>query len=188
MDRLSEDCIRRAAAGDETAFAAIVTNYQKTVYNLALSMLHDREEALDVSQEIFLKIFRFLPDFHFQSSFSTWLYRIARNTVTDVLRSRGRRPCGSLEELNEKGWEPPDPSDASDPFAELRKSERRRLLNEAMEQLSEPHREVLRLYAFAGESYESIAALLGIEIGTVKSRISRAKKELRNLLAERNFF
>ena len=188
MDRLSEDCIRRAAAGDETAFAAIVTSYQKTEYHLALSTLHDREEALDASQEIFLKVFRFLPDFHFQSSFSTWLYRIARNTVTDILRSRGRRPCGSVDELAEQGWEPPDAAEGADPFAGLLKSERRRLLTESMENLSEPHREILRLYAFAGESYESIAALLGIEIGTVKSRISRAKKELRNLLAERNFF
>lgn len=185
---MSDDIIRRAAKGDEEAFAALVTAHQHMVYNLALSILRNRDDALDVSQEVFIKVYRFLPSYHFDSAFTTWLYRLTKNAVLDYLRAKKRKPSSSLEALEENGGVFRDEETSTDPFTDLLTAERKRMLYAAMDELSEAHREVIRLSCFCGESYESIAAILGIELGTVKSRINRAKKELRKILERRNYF
>ena len=187
VEQLPDIVIKKAADGDEAAFSRIVSTYQKPVYNLALSILRDPEEAFDASQDAFLKIFRALPSFRFDCLFSSWLYRITRNTALDHVRRRNRTAHESLEEKGEFGYEPAS-DDSRDPFLETVRSERKRMLLEAIDALSDSHREVILLSAFAGASYQEIADLLGIEIGTVKSRISRAKNELKKILETRNFF
>ncbi len=188
MTEHEKDRIRRAAAGDEAAFAELVTAYQTMVYNMALSLLRNREDALDVSQEIFLKVYRSLPRYRFESAFSTWLYRLTKNAVLDHLRAQKRKPKAALEALEEQGVTVRDESECADPFTALLTAERRRMLYDAIEELSEDHREVIRLTVFCGESYERVAEILSAEVGTVKSRVFRAKKELRKLLEKRNFF
>jgi len=188
MNERENDVIRRAAKGDEEAFAELVKAHQTMVYNMALSFLRNREDALDVSQEVFLKVYRALPRYRFESAFSTWLYRLTKNAVLDHLRAQKRRPKAALDELEEQGMTVKDESEHADPFTELLTNERRQMLYDAMDCLSEEHREVIRLSCFCGESYETIASHLGISLGTVKSRINRAKKELRKLLEKRNYF
>ncbi len=188
MSDVSQDIIRKAATGDENAFAQLVTAYQKMVYHLALSLLHNREDALDVSQEVFIKVYRFLPNYHFESAFSTWLYRLTKNAILDYLRAKKRRPATSMDMLEEQGILLRDETEPADPFVDFLTMERRRMLYDAIDELSEAHREVIRLFCFCGESYETIATILGIELGTVKSRLNRAKKELRKLLEKRNYF
>ena len=187
MNEAENDVIRRAAGGDEAAFSRLVTDYQTMVYNLALSLLRNREEALDVSQEVFLKAWRALPRYRFESAFSTWLYRLTKNTVLDHFRAQKRRPA-TVEQSEATGIFLREESESADLFSVLLARERRRLLTEALEELSEEHREVIRLTAFCGESYERTAQILGIEVGTVKSRLFRAKRELRKRLEKRNYF
>ncbi len=188
MQNISSDVIRRAATGDERAFAELVNAYQTLVYNTALSILRDRENALDVSQEVFLKVYRFLPSFHFESAFSTWLYRLTRNAALDHLRKNKKRIASSTEELAEQGFLPAEAEETTDPFTEMLREERRQMLYDAIEELPEHHREIIRMACFSGMAYDAIAEVLGIELGTVKSRLFRAKQELRKLLEKRNYF
>jgi len=180
--------ILAAVRGDMDAFSALVSEHQTMVYHLALSMVHHREDALDVSQEVFLKLYRFLPSFQFESAFTTWLYRLTKNTALDFLRSAKRRSKASLDHLTEQGMTLPDPEEQHDPYTETVASERRMLLYRAIARLSDSHREILVLHAFCGLSYEEIAETLNIELGTVKSRLNRAKQQLRKLLEMGNFF
>ena len=187
-DNIPDSVIKRAASGDSGAMNEIITFYQKLVYNIACSMLRDGNDALDASQEVFIKIYRHIGEFRFDSSFSTWVYRITRNTVTDICRQKTRRTETPLEDTMTDDGECriPDPSMAVDEIAEA--DERKRMLYRAIDSLSENHRNVIVLYHFCGSSYEDIAAILGIGIGTVKSRLNRAKAELKKILTERNFF
>lgn len=187
-DNIPDSVIKRAASGDSGAMNEIITFYQKLVYNIACSMLRDGNDALDASQEVFIKIYRHIGEFRFDSSFSTWIYRITRNTVTDICRQKTRRTETPLEDTMTDDGECriPDPSMAVDEIAEA--DERKRMLYRAIDSLSENHRNVIVLYHFCGRSYEDIAAILGIGIGTVKSRLNRAKAELKRILTERNFF
>lgn len=180
--------IRRAAKGDEAAFAMLVEQYQQMVYHLSFSLLRNREDALDVSQEVFLKVYRFLPEFHFESSFSTWIYRITKNAALDYLRAGTRHNRTSIEALSDLGVPLQDDDPGTDPQTAAVAADRAARLYRAIGLLSEAHREVILLSSFCGESYESIAEKLGIELGTVKSRINRAKHELRKILEDGNFF
>lgn len=187
-DNISDSVIKRAASGDASAMDEIITFYQKMVYNVAFSMLRNREDALDASQEVFIKLYRRLGDFRFDSSFSTWVYRITKNTVTDICRRESHNTEIPIDNtLNDDGeCRIPDPSMAVEEIAEA--DERKRLLYDAIDRLSESHRAVIVLYHFCGRSYDDIASILGIELGTVKSRLNRAKSELKKILSERNFF
>lgn len=187
-DNIPDSVIKRAVSGDIAAMDDIITFYQKLVYNVAFSMLRNREDALDVSQEVFIKIYRRLGDFRFDSSFSTWVYRITKNTVTDFCRRESHRTETSLDDtLNGDGeCRIPDPSMTVDEIAEF--DERKRLLYAAIDRLSESHQAVIVLYHFCGRSYEEIASMLGVELGTVKSRLNRAKAELKKILSDGNFF
>lgn len=187
-DNISDQVIKRAAAGDTAAMNEIIAFYQKLVYNIACSMLRNREDALDASQEVFIKIYRKIGDFRFDSSFSTWVYRITKNTVTDICRRKSRLSETALEDTMTDDGECriPDRSIPVDEIAEA--DERKRMLYRAIENLSDNHRAVIVLYHFCGKSYEDIADILGIGIGTVKSRLNRAKSELKKLLSARNFF
>lgn len=183
--------VARAKAGDESAFAALVEENQKKVYALALRMVGDPEDAADLAQEAFLSAWKGLPQFQGTAAFSTWLYRLTTNACIDFLRREARRKrTGSVLSLDDTGdgdsLELPD--DRADPHRALEQQQTREQIAQAMAKLSEEHRRVLALREVAGLSYAQIADLLGVEEGTVKSRIARARLALRKKLLDAGNF
>ena len=171
--------------GDGSAFEEIVRAYEKNVYNLALRMTASREDALDLSQEAFLKAYSSLHTFRGESKFSVWLYRIVSNTCLDFLRVRARRNETSLEREDEDGEtamrEIPDESLSPERLLERKLT--RESVQRALMSLPEDQRKILLLREIEGLSYEEIARVLSLESGTVKSRIFRARRKLCEFLA-----
>jgi len=183
--------VQQAKAGDRNAFAALVSAYEGKIYNLALRYLGNREDALDASQEVFLRVFRFLPGFQEESGFSTWIYRIGVNVCKDMLIKRSRRNEQSIEvEDEEQEQRTADIADVRyDPELVMEQAELRTVLSAAIADLPEQQREVIVLRDIQGLSYEEIATVLSLESGTVKSRLSRARENLRKkLLQNGNIF
>ena len=182
--------IKRVLSGDGEAFEELVLENQKNVYNLALRLMGNEQDALDVSQEAFIKAYTKLGSFRGGSRFSAWLYRVTYNICLDQLRKNGRANVISLNYTDSEGdegeYEIPDtrttPEDA------LEKRELNEAINEAMEHLSPEHRQILALREGADMSYADISALLGINEGSVKSRISRARRALAKILTENGTF
>ena len=183
--------VQQAKAGDQNAFAQLVTAYESKIYNLALRYLGNREDAMDASQEVFLRVYRFLPGFQEESGFSTWIYRIGVNVCKDMLAKRGRR--------NEQPLEVPDEENESrtievadrryEPEHIMEGVELRTVLADAISSLPEQQREMIVLRDIQGLTYDEIANILSLESGTVKSRISRARENLRKkLLQNGNIF
>ena len=185
------ELVRQAQSGDPRAFEALVTAYEKKIYNLALRYLGDRDDAEDASQEIFLRVFRFLSGFHEESSFSTWLYRIAVNVCKDTLKAKAQRMEQPLEQ---DGGEEEDtviqiPDSRYEPEAVYSEKEKKEIMCDAIRALPDQQREILILRDMRGLTYDEIADALGLEIGTVKSRIARARENLRKkLLQNGNIF
>ena len=181
--------IARVLDGDQDAFAAIVTTHEKQVYNLCLRMVSDPEDAQDLAQEAFLKAWRGLRFYKFESAFSTWLYRLTTNVCIDHLRRQKRRPQISLTMGEEEDEELDLPDTAPLPEEQLLHGEDRRAVAEAMAQLDEESRAILTLRIVEEQSYEQIGEILDLKAGTVKSRIARARGKLKNILLKNgNFF
>lgn len=182
-----EDAIlaERARSGDQDAFAALVERHQGRVYNLSLRLTGSAEDAADLTQEALFKAWRSLPSFHGESAFSTWLYRLTHNLCIDFLRRESRRRAAGSFSLDDEEFGGanliPDPSPT--PQAALEGAQLRRALEQGVGRLSEDHRQALALRQ-TGMSYAEIASTLGVEEGTVKSRIARARLALRNFLRE----
>ena len=172
--------IQQVLDGDVNAFEPIVKEYEKNVYNLALKMTGNPEDAADLSQEAFIKAYNSLSSFRGDSKFSVWLYRIVSNLCLDFLRSRKRRPTVSLSAENEDGEEVElDIADESQsPEALLERKLTREAVRRGLDSLPEEQRQILLLREIQGFSYEEIAGTLDLEAGTVKSRIFRARKRL----------
>ena len=172
--------IRRVQAGETEAFEGLVRAHEKTVYNLALRMTGDAQDAEDMAQEAFLKAYRSLGDFRGESKFSVWLYRIVSNVCLDHLRRQSRRPSVSLtaedEEGEEQQWDVPD--ERLSPERLLEQKLTREAVQKGLRELPEEQRQILLLREIKGLSYEEIGELLSLEPGTVKSRIFRARKRL----------
>lgn len=182
------DLVRAAQAGDDSAFEELVRTYEKKVYHLALRMCGNPDDAYEIAQEAFLSVWKGLKFFRGESSFSTWLYRLASNAAIDFLR-REKRQSGpgdvSLDD-EETYIEPADPRPT--PQQQAERSEVRQVLAEGLNKLSPEHRQVLLLRELQGLSYEEIADTLDLDLGTVKSRIARAREKLRKyLLRSGNF-
>lgn len=183
--------VQQAKAGDRNAFAALVSAYESKIYNLALRYLGNREDAMDASQEVFLRVFRFLPGFQEESGFSTWIYRIGVNVCKDMLAKQSKRNEQSIEvEDEEEDRRTLDIVDCRySPEQILENAELRTILSTAIASLPEQQREVVVLRDIQGLSYEEIASVLSLESGTVKSRLSRARENLRKkLLQNGNIF
>ena len=182
------DILQRARKGDSAAFEEIVRAHEKTVYNLALRTLGNREDAEDAVQETFLKAYMALSGFRGESRLSVWLYRIASNVCTDALRRR--RETVSLSAEDENGERELEIEDTRfDPAAAAEKSALRDAVRAAMDALPDASRRVLLLREIGGLSYDEIARTLEIDVGTVKTRIFRGRKKLCVLLSQNgNFF
>lgn len=169
-------------AGQPAAFGELVRRHQDRVFNLCARILGNHEDAADAAQEAFLHAYQALPAFKGDSEFFTWLYRIAFNAA--VSQKRKRRPVARLDgDRAGEGFEPPDPASIDPPPPAVERAEEAAKLAEALARLSPDHRAVLVLKDIDGEKYEDIAAALGIPIGTVRSRLHRARLELRQMIA-----
>ncbi|MBQ9249469.1 MAG: sigma-70 family RNA polymerase sigma factor [Oscillospiraceae bacterium] len=172
--------IRRVLDGDVNAFEDLVAAYEKNVYNLALRMTGNAQDAEDMAQEAFIKAYNSLPSFRGDSKFSVWLYRIVSNVCLDFLRKQNRRPASSLSQEDEDGEETQMdiPDESQSPEQLLERSLTQEAVQRGLQSLSEEQRQILLLREIQGLSYEEIAETLDLEAGTVKSRIFRARKKL----------
>lgn len=182
-----EVLVKAAREGDTAAFEVLVTRYERKVYSLAYRYSGDPDDARDLAQEAFLKAFVALKGFRGGSSFSTWIYRITANVCLDAMRSRRRRPTVSLDRPLAAGdgdmkWQVPDGS--VDPGEVVERRELQAAVQRAITRLSPEHRMVLVLRDLQDLSYEEVAGVLGLNLGTVKSRLNRARLALRDHLAE----
>lgn len=171
--------IRSVLDGNINDFEQLVTAYEKNVYNLALRMVGDPDDAADITQETFIKAYRAIGSFRGDSKFSSWIYRIASNVCLDFLRSRSRRaqvPLSFENEDAEGEIELPDMS--QNPEKVLMKKLSMEAVRRGMEKLPPKQRQILVLRELCGLSYAELAQTLSVEEGTVKSRIFRARKRL----------
>lgn len=175
--RLIADCL----GGKRDAFGELVSRYQTRLYNAALRLVHSPDDAADVVQDAFLSAYQALHTFKGDAEFFTWLYRITFNAAISLKRKK--RPVISLDaNAQDSGFEPDDSSEYVKPGAALERTEDERRLSAAIAKLSPEHREVLLMKDIDGLKYEDIAEVLGVPIGTIRSRLHRARLELRDLL------
>ena len=173
--------IERVCAGETEAFEALVLAHQKNVYNLALKMLGSEEDAADVSQEAFFKAYTALDSFRGDCRFSVWLYRLTSNLCLDLLRRKKRRNEVPLNVRDPETGEDAQPEIPDERFAPEALAEKRALheaLRGGLASLPDGDRQILTLREIGALSYEEIASSLSLELGTVKSRLFRARKKL----------
>lgn len=181
MPAEEQKLIDAAIAGDSSAFERLIEPLEGRIYAVALRMCGNREDAQDCMQESMIRIYRALSSFKGQSSFSTWVYRITMNTCLDELRRRKARRSTSLDTLLDSGWSPADETDT--PERHAIQSEQRRTLERAIAELPEDMRAAVVLRDIQGLAYDEIASALNVNVGTVKSRISRGRERLREKLS-----
>ena len=181
--------IRKVTDGDRDAFEDIVLANQKNVYNLALKMTGSEEDALDISQEAFLKAYRQLGSFRGESRLSVWLYRLTYNLCIDFLRKKPR--AGMISLTNQDDDEPRDieiPDVRELPEDSLMRKETRKAIAESINELGHRHREIIIMREITGMTYIDIASVLKINEGTVKSRLARARLSLAGILVAKGTF
>lgn len=181
------ELVQRCASGDDAACGELVAQHQRMVYQLAFHLLGNREEALDLSQEVFLRVFRTVGSFRGQSSLRTWLFRIVVNQARNRQRWWRRRRQGdqvSLDQHVVDHGEPRQPGDDASPDRVLARKQTARRLWDALDRLPFDQRTAIVLREFDGLSYDEIAFSLDIAVGTVKSRLTRARHALRADLQE----
>jgi len=177
------ELIKSAVRGSTTAFEQIVKKYQTQVFNLCLRMLGNEDDAADATQDSFVKVWKSLNTFQFESQFSTWLYKLASHTCLDYLRKRKRRKEVSMtveDDDEEHEWDMPDKSPGPDEAYEAK--EDKIALSKALDMLEPSQKQIIILRVVNDLSYQQIAEVMGIAEGTVKSRLSRARDNLRTKL------
>jgi RNA polymerase sigma-70 factor (ECF subfamily) len=182
--------VKAFQAGNRAAFDELVLKHKDRLFNLCLKFLGDYQEANDSAQEVFVKVYRSLRKFRFESAFSTWLYRIAVNTCKNKLKSseyRHRKKMVHLDnpgtlEVSTGGLE--ISNETRSPLDELERRERLNLIRRAIDTLPPAHKMVVVLRDIEALSYEDIAHITGYSLGTVKSRLSRARLDLRKKLVK----
>jgi RNA polymerase sigma-70 factor (ECF subfamily) len=182
--------IKKVLGGDKGAFEGLVLANQKNVYNLALKMTKNEDDAMDISQEAFFKAYLQLESYRAESRFSVWLYRLTYNLCIDFLRKKPRTAAVSLTYQD-------DGDDAADieipdarelPEDTVLRRETRKAITESIDELDPAHREIVIMREITGMSYSDMAITLNVSEGTVKSRLSRARKNLVNILVNKGTF
>ena len=174
--------VQQCASGDEDACTRLVTDHQRMVYQLAFHLLGDQQEALDLSQEVFLRVFRTLPSFRGRSTLRTWIYRIVVNQASNRQRwwrRRHRSQQVALDEHAATHGELPESRNFAMPDRVLQERETAGRVWHALDQLPFDQRAAIVLREIDGLSYDEIASSLGVAVGTVKSRLARARENLR---------
>jgi RNA polymerase sigma-70 factor (ECF subfamily) len=172
-----DDLVERCRAGDQSAFAELVDRHKRPVFGLIARLVPDRAQAEDLAQEVFIRVYRGLPYFRGTARLSTWIYRIVVNLCHEA-RAR-RRPGASLDETDEHGRKKYEPG-AHDPA--YRELEFRDRLEKAMAELPENYRVLVAAHYLDGVKYEDLAEALDLPLGTVKTHLHRAKRQLRRIL------
>jgi RNA polymerase sigma-70 factor (ECF subfamily) len=184
--------IERCKRGDRAAFNELLQRYEKQVYNLAYRLTGNYDDAQDIASEVFVRVFNSISKFRGDSAFSTWLFRVVTNVYLDERKRRTSHPVSSLEEYLEMEDGPVKrqvEDGAPGPQELAEQSERTRALQEAINGLPEFQRVMITLYHVQELPYEEIAEILNMPLGTVKSRLNRARRALRDkLLAQRELF
>lgn len=176
------ELINKAKKGDLLSFEKLIIEHEKIVYNVALRMMSDKDDAYDMSQEAFIKAFRNIGNFNEQSTFSTWIYRITVNTCIDEMRKRKNKNTISIDEKlegDENSFQKEIRDTGETPEDIILRKEKDKEIIEALDNLSEEHKIVIVLREIQGFSYEEIAESTDLSLGTVKSRISRARNQLK---------
>lgn len=185
MSDIEKMLIKKSKAGDIESFEILISSYDKKAYNIAFRMMGNEEDAKDMAQEAMLRVYRAIKGFREQSSFSTWLYRIVTNVCLDELRRRKKESTISLDntiETDSGEMRLEICSDKETPEYAYERLEQRQLIADAINQLNEEYRSVIVLRDVQGFSYEEISKILDCSLGTIKSRINRARNALRNKL------
>ena len=180
--------IEAAQQGDMGAFEELVKLYEKRVYALTLRMCKHPEDAAEAAQEAFLSAWQGLPFFRGEASFSTWLYRLASNACVDLLRREGRHKNAAGPSFNDEEAGVDVADHAPQPQEALEHKELKAQIEAGLQSLTPDHRQVLILREMHQLSYDEISAVLEVDVGTVKSRINRARKQLRNFLVKSGNF
>ncbi|MBE6631968.1 MAG: sigma-70 family RNA polymerase sigma factor [Ruminococcaceae bacterium] len=185
--------IKKASNGDSDAFGQLIIKYQNLVYNVCYQFLRNSDDAYDVSQDVFLKAYRSIRTFRGECSFSTWLYRITQNAVKDHISRETRHRTVQMSSLTidddkETEIDLPDSDENGMPDVFAERKDTIKAVRDAISALPEMYKEVIVLRDIEERSYEEIAEMLGIELGTVKSRIYRARISLKEFLEKGNFF
>lgn len=176
-----EKLLKKAQQGDADAFEQLVAPYEQKIYALCLRLLAHREDAQDAAQETMLRLYRALVSYRGEAQLGTFIYRVTANTCMDALRRRNVRACESLEALDDVGVVPVD--DSPGPEETILRAEENERLSRAIDALSDEMRLPLVLREIQALSYEEVAQTLGLEMGTVKSRIHRAREKLARMLS-----
>lgn len=176
--------LRRACKGDVQAFEELMQSHESRIYAIALRMMGNREDAQDCAQEAMVRIYRAMGSFKGQSALATWIYRITMNTCLDELRRRKARKVTSLDSLVDNGWSPTDNGDT--PEEHGLRVEKQNALNQAIQSLPDDMRAAIILRDVKGYSYDEIASILDANVGTIKSRISRGREKLREILSKQS--
>ena len=194
-EELSEDAklVNEAINGNGDAFGKLIEKYSSFVYRTVFFDIKNKEDAEDISQEVFIKAYKALSGFRSDSEFSTWIYRICKNTVYDHIRKSSRDKSIPLSEMTsgEEGdriYDIPDDSGKYDPEKTYISKETSDAVNDAISSLSEEHRSIIVMRDIEGYSYSEIASVLSLEEGTVKSRLSRARNALKKKLEAMGIF
>ncbi len=181
MDREETEMISRCQKGDQQALKEIFDKYQKKVYRIAYGVVRQREEALDIVQEVFIKLFHSIKNFKGRSQFYTYLYRMTMNTAIDHTRKMGKQTISSLDE--EGSFEPSDAVEKG-PERILLQKELEERVKRAMDKLPAEQRAALIFRDVEGLSYQEMAEAMGSSIGTVMSRLHYGRKRLQELLKD----
>lgn len=187
MNEIENTLIQKAKSGDTDAFSQLIYQYEQKIYAIAFKVFKNETDAYDVAQEICIKLYQKIDQFRFESAFSTWLYRIATNTAIDEYRKQKRKTSheASMIESDETSEEPLEiqiPDKADTPEEALLRKEKIKYVWDAIKQLSEDHQEIIILKDIDQKSYEEIVLHLDISMGTVKSRLARARTALKKNL------
>jgi len=177
---LDRQLIERAQAGDAAAFRRLVERHQRRAFTIAVALVRDEEDAREVVQEAFIRVYRGLSQFHGGSSFFTWLYRIVTNLSIDLIRRPARREQAyeDVLEVAETNEVPLAGFDHGDPFLALHRSELRTAIQKALDELPPYHRGVIVMREIQGMSYEEMAEAMQVSKGTIMSRLFHARRKL----------